>query len=465
MKFFEAVPDELFSPLASPNRALSADALDVLYTAYQDKLKIPEDTFYSMLRSRLEQQLADATFEGEDIDEDELRDISGRARFLIRKLGGKGWFEKERGADFREYITVPGYSSRLLALFHELRDDTPARGYSCVFGTYSALKVAEENGTVYEKMAAVYGAYDNTQTLVKLLHMVYHNVRHYFQMQLEMHDVGEVLSSYFDDFGQKVIEAYIRPLKIKDSVPKYRVPIKSVLTRWAEDDSLLEAMAEAAKQDRRGATAEDCRADILRKIYWVQECYDNLERDYLDEIDAQVRRYTRAATQKIENLTNRDQNIRGDLNTVLTALSRNRRAGDLVDSLQPVFNLFEQSCLSEKSLWYRRRPGKRTKAARVLIEEAGDDSAAAAQAAKLLHSDYGRAAVAAYVQNWLGENDIVCTSDIPLENDRDYVMSLLALLAGGSKRSEFSVEELGGECRRNGYAIPQMQFSRKEKEK
>ena len=157
-----------------------------------------------------------------------------------------------------------------MPLLCHMRDDTPARGYSCVFGTYSALKVAEENGTVYEKMAAVYGAYDNTQTLVKLLHMVYHNVRHYFQMQLEMHDVGEVLSSYFDDFGQKVIEAYIRPLKIKDSVPKYRVPIKSVLTWWAEDDSLLEAMAEAAKQDRRGATAEDCRADILRKIYWVQ---------------------------------------------------------------------------------------------------------------------------------------------------------------------------------------------------
>ena len=55
-------------------------------------------------------------------DEDELRDISGRARFLIRKLGSKGWFEKERGTDFREYITVPGCSSRLLELFHALRD-------------------------------------------------------------------------------------------------------------------------------------------------------------------------------------------------------------------------------------------------------------------------------------------------------------------------------------------------------
>ena len=85
MKFFEAVPSELFSPQASPNRILYADALDVLYAAYQENLKIREDVLYSMLRGRLEQELADATFEDEDIDEEELRDISGRARFLIRK--------------------------------------------------------------------------------------------------------------------------------------------------------------------------------------------------------------------------------------------------------------------------------------------------------------------------------------------------------------------------------------------
>lgn len=91
MKLFEAVPSELFSVLASPNRSLYADGLDVLYGAYQENLKIPENTLYSMLRSKLEQQLAEATFDGENIDEEELRDISGRARFLIRKLGSKGW--------------------------------------------------------------------------------------------------------------------------------------------------------------------------------------------------------------------------------------------------------------------------------------------------------------------------------------------------------------------------------------
>ena len=423
MKFFEVIPSELFSPLASPNRILYADALDVLYTAYRENLKIPEDTLYSMLRSRLEQQLADATFEGEDIDVEELRDISGRARFLIRKLCSKGWFEKERGDDFEEYITVPSYSSRILELFHQLRDDSLIRGYSYVFGTYSTLKVAHESDSVYDKMAAVYSAYDNTQALINLLQMVYHNVRHYFQMQINMQEVNEVLASHFNDFGQKVVEAYIRPLKIKDSVPKYRIPIQSVLKNWAEDDALLLAMANAALQDKRGETLESCRADLLRKVFWVEERYENIEHDYLDEIDAQVRRYTRAATQKVENLTNRDQNVRGNLNVLLTALARNRRASELVDQIQPVFQLYEQSFLSEKSLWFRKRPGKRTKAAPVLIQETSPDADAAAQVAQLLRSEYGRAAIAAYIEDWLGESDIRYSKDLGIADDKSYIMN------------------------------------------
>lgn len=462
MKFFEAVPGDLFSPLASPNRALYADALDVLYAAYRENLKIREDALYSMLRGRLEHQLADATFEGEDIDEEELRDISGRARFLIRKLCSKGWFEKQRGDDFEEYIAVPGYSSRLLELFHQLRDDSPVRGYSYVFGTYSALKVAHESGSVYDKMSAIYSAYDNTNALINLLQMVYHNVKHYFQMQIDMQDVNQVLASHFNDFGQKVVEAYIRPLKIKDSVPKYRVPIQSVLKAWEEDDGLLLAMANAALQDKRGETTENCRSDLLRKIYWIEERYDNLERDYLDEIDAQVRRYTRAATRKIENLTNRDQNVRGNLNELLTALSRNQRASELVDRIQPAFQLYEQSFLSEKSLWYRKRPGKRTKAAPVFIQDTAPNEETVTQANQLLRSEYGRAAVEDYVQTRLGDAGLCYSEDLSIADDRDYIMSLLAVLGGKDASAGYTVEELGGAFRVNGYLIPQMLFRRKE---
>ena len=462
MKLFDAVPNELFSVLASPNRSLYADALDVLYESYQENLKIPEETLYSMLRGKLEQQLAEATFEGEDIDEEELRDVSGRARFLIRKLNSKGWLEKQRGDDFNEYITVPWYSSRLLELFHQLRDDSPMRGYSYVFGTYSALKVASEGTSVYDRMAAVYSAYDNTQSLIKLLQMVYHNVKHFFQLQINMQQVNTVLASHFDDFGQKVVEAYIRPLKIKDSVPKYRVPIQKILTGWLEDDALLTAMSNAALQDRRGSDLNACRSDLLRKIFWVKERYDNIEHEFLDEIDQQVRRYTRATTQKIENLTNRDHNVRGNLNYLLTALSRNRRASELVEQIQPAFQLYEQSFLSEKSVWYRKRPGKRTKAAPVLIQEGEIDPEMARQAQLLLHSEYGRSEIAAYVEQWLGEAEVCYSEDLNLEDDKAYIMSLLAVLTGGDRSSTYTVRELEGVYSENGYAIPRLQIKRRE---
>lgn len=461
MKLFDTVPEELFSVLATPNRVLYSDALDVLYDAYIENLKIQEDRLYSMLRSKLEQQLADTTFDGEDIDEEERRDISGRARFLIRKLCSKGWFEKERGEDFNEYITVPSYSSRILELFHQLRDDGPARGYSYVFGTYSGLKVANEGESAYDKMAAIYNAYDNTLALIKLLQMVYHNVRHFFQLQVKLDEVNAVLASHFDDFGRRVLEAYIRPLKIKDSVPKYRGPIQTILKSWSEDEALLLEMASAAQQDRRKGTLEECRADLLRKIFWVKERYDTIEQDYLDEIDAQVRRYTRATTQKLETLMNRDHNVRGNLHYLLKSLSRNRNAFELVDQIQPAFGLYEQSFLSENSLWHRKRPDKRKKSPPVQIQSAQVDQEVIRQSKSLLHSEYSRAEVRACVEHWLNGAESCCSSDVKVHNDKEYVMSLLAVLFGSDAQSGYTIEELGGNVTEYGYSIPQLQITRK----
>ena len=119
-----------------------------------------------------------------------------------------------------------------------------------------------------------------------------------------------------------------------------------------------------------------------------------------------MRRYTRATTQKLENLTNRDHNVRGNLNYLLTALGRNHRASELVEQIQPVFQFYEQSFLSEKSLWHRKRPGKRAKAAPVLIEDQKLDAGVEAQAMELLRTEYNRSAVSRYVEQWLGERGI-----------------------------------------------------------
>lgn len=146
-------------------------------------------------------------------------------------------------------------------------------------------------------------------------------------------------------------------------------------------------------------------------------------------------------------------------------MSRNQRMGDLVDRIQPVFQLYEQSFLSEKSLWYRKRPGKRAKAAPVIIQETSPDEDAAAQAAQLLRSEYGRAAIAAYVQGWLGDADVRYSKDLDIKDDKSYIMSLLAVLTSGDPAAGHQIKELGGTFSENGYSIPQMQIRRKEKKR
>ena len=462
MKLFQIIPEELFSVLASPNRALYADALENLYLLYCDNLKISEDEFYAAIRGNLEDELVNADFRDEEISEDELRDISGRARFLIRRLGQKGWFEKERGQNFVEYITIPEYSGKILELLHQLKDQTPARGYSYVFGTYSLLRTADIGGVPYEKMIAVETAYENTQALIRTLKTVYHNIKHYFQLQIELKDINRILAAHFDDFSQRVVETYIRPLKIKDSIPKYRVPIQEILDRWLDGDETLNAMAAAALQDRRGESLDACRSDLLRKIYWIKDRYESIETEFVGEIDLQVRRYTRATTQKIESLTNRDHNLRGDIDYLLTALSRNRRAAELVEAIQPTFHLYEQGYLAPESLWVRRWGTRRVAVDPVKVEQAAPSEEMRADLMELTRNPYGKKQVRDYVKRLFEGRETLDSSDFALRDDHDYIMSLLAVVNSADRDTFYEVETDDGAVNKAPYTIPRLTFRRKE---
>ena len=99
----------------------------------------------------------------------------------------------------------------------------------------------------------------------------------------------------------------------------------------------------------------------------------------------------------------------------------------------------------------------------MLIREAAPDADAAAQAARLLRSEYGKAAIAAYVQGWLGDAEACYSKDLKIRDDKSYIMSLLAVLTSGDSAAGYQIKELGGSFHENGYSIPQMQIRRKEK--
>ena len=101
----------------------------------------------------------------------------------------------------------------------------------------------------------------------------------------------------------------------------------------------------------------------------------------------------------------------------------------------------------------------------VIIQEAAPDADAAAQAAQLLRSEYGRTAIASYVQGWLGNENVRYSKDLNIKDDKDYIMSLLAILTSEDHATRYQIKELDGTFSENGYSIPQMQIRWKEKKK
>ena len=444
MHLFDVLPKEIFSILASPNQLIYYNALAVLYDAFRENLKIPKNTFYMMIRSRLEDELACSEFSEDGISEEEEQDLSGRARFLIRKLKERGWIDLERGDDFEEYVILPDYSIKLLELFSELTSENISSGFSFVYETYSTLRMANEDpdGGAYEKMMALFGAYDKTLALFKMLKTVYHNINRYFQQQIDMRDVNQVLSMHFDDFLQHIVETYIRPLKIKDSVPKYKVPIQQVLGSWLESDDLINAMANTALQEKRFDSFDKCRADIISKLFFVKESYEDFENEYLNEIDFKIRRYTRATTQKIESLSNNDQTVRENLIYLLSALTDASNTIEMTDKIQPVFQIFEQVWISEGSLYSQHRAGRRERRDPVLISEEAVDLSKKAQDefGSAVNSPYSKKKIRLFMEELMENADIACTGDMKIANDMAYIISGLAVIAGSDRDSFYRVE-------------------------
>lgn len=462
MNLFDTLKDNnnMFSVLASPNKRIYAEALDVLYTAFNsEKLQIPEETYYSMLKSRMEDILVSEQFNKEDdMLEEEYANISGRARFIIRKLYSKGWFEKERDDKFKENITLPTYSIKLLELFHILSGPSQDSGYSYVYSTYLTLKGADSEDDVRNKTEAIYIAYKNTSSLIKMLKTVYHNINRYFISQIEMADLNEVLAKHYDDFSKQIVETYIRPLKIKDSVPKYRVPITTILDDWLENSDLLDKMSKAALIDKRGKTVEECKSDLINKMLFIKESYEHIQNDYLDEIDNQVRKCTRQTTQKIEILTNNDQTVRGNINYLMSLISNYPNNDELIERINSIFEIKQQQYISVKSLWNRKRIQKRVCKAPVIIKENDRTEISKSEYEDLFRSKYSKANVKKYMENLFSNSEKVSTLNFNINSDEDYIMSALVTINANDKDSFYKFKYENESIRKSNYSVPNISF-------
>ncbi len=464
MQLYDIIPDNLFSPLASKNKRLYANGLFVILDAFRQQLKISKDELISMMSASLESELMYADFSDEELFENELT-LSGKAHFLVRKFRQTGWILLETGADMKEYISVPSYSYQIIQLLHDLKEPTKEENFAFVYSTYSSLKNADETRDPFEMATALYDGAARTEKLVESLKSVFHSITYYNQRLIEELNINNVLYSHYEMYQEEIIQRILSPLKIRDSVPKYKQPLTNILKKWLVDKNALESMAEYIVSSSGGEGGmEKCRMEIQRKIYYIIDTYENLERNYIQVIDDKNTRYTRATTQKMDYLINSDQTIKGDLINILKALSDDETAGRALELTSDSFEIYELSWLSEESLYDRKRGVRRKREAQLYMEDNMAQLAekARAMAAQTMKNKYGRRETAAFVEGLLSGRDSISTEEFDIKDDDIYIKTLLAAVHANDENSFYNIEIHEGQTGSKQYRVPLIVYKRRK---
>ncbi len=461
MYLYDILPENLFSILASKNKGLYVNTLFVLLDAFKQHLRISKDELVSMIVSKLEYDIFYADFSEDELYENE-QSLSGKAHFLIRKLKSAGWILVEIENDFREYVTVPGFSYRIIQLLSDIANASDTENFAYVYSTYSSLKNADETRNTYEMITALNDSADRTEKLVESLKSLYHSITYYNQQLIDTADVNSVLHSHYDIYQKEIVERVLKPLKIRDSVPKYKIPIQIILKKWLIEENTVNEIVKYMSVSKN-TDPEKCRNDILKKIHYIIDTYDGIEKDFIKEVDKKNTQYTRSTAQKINYIINSDQSVRGNLITILHLLSDNKSSDRTYELISDTFEIYDLSFISDESLYSRKRPIKREKTSELIMSADTAEFKANAQkmANEIMSRKFSRKNVSAFVEALLEGKNEISTNEIEIRDDNDYIMTLLSVVYADDKDSKFNINFQDGFVKNGNYKIPLMIYRRK----
>lgn len=462
MNLYDVIPENLFSVLASKNKWLYVKTLFVLLEAFKQHLKISKDELISMIISKLDDDIMSADFSDEELLESEYS-MSGKAHFLVRRLKTVGWILIETENDFKEYVTVPGFSYKIIQLLYDISNVSEAENFAYVYSTYSSLKNADDTRDAYEMITALNDGADRTEKLVESLKSVYHSITYYNQQLIDTLNVNNVLHSHYEIYQEEIVSRILKPLKVKDSVPKYKMPIQLILKKWLVDENAVEEMVRYTASNQK-IDVDEYRTDILKKIYYIIETYDNLEKDFISVIDSKNRQYTKATTQKIDYLINSDQTVKGNLLTLLKYISDDKYSERVCGLLENSFELYELSFINEESLYSRKKSVKRDRNSELIMTESPVDFEvkAKAMAMQIMNNKFSKQNVAAFVDKLLEDKNEISTKDFEIQDDDTYIMTLLSVVQANDRNSRYTANVSKEFVKSDKYEIPLIAYRRRK---
>ena len=201
MELFDVLPERFFGLLAGKCRRIYAEAGLCLYEQYRlaqfgIEQEILRDKFQELIESWAEAGVAyeDEDFSAKDADTEESR---AKANHMIRRMKEFGWLDYEQRENFKIFILLPHYSSRLWGLFANLCEGRAVEYQRFAFTTYQVL--SGEAAKAQPSMA-VLEAERLAEEFVEELRILLNNIKSKMEQVSAQTSLQDVLSHHFVEY-------------------------------------------------------------------------------------------------------------------------------------------------------------------------------------------------------------------------------------------------------------------------
>ncbi|MBO8162081.1 MAG: hypothetical protein H0Z34_00005 [Brevibacillus sp.] len=365
MKLFEVVPERFFHLLTGSNKYLYAEAVLLLYEQSQrERFGIRYDVIRDLFQELIEtyKELGvELTFDDEDIANQAKHDnragqvtveeyARAQANSLIRKLASLNWIDVEVRDQFQQFIVLPHYTSRILAVLKELCEARAVEYQRFAFVTYQLLTGEEAKR---RPCFAVREAKLHTDQFVKELVTLYNNMKHHMEQVVQKSSIQDVLDHHFDKYKSEIVDKSYHRLKTSDHVSRYRFQILQTVQQWLLDKALLEETVEDGLRSEFYRDRQEAEEDIRESLLYIEETFSGLD-EIFHQIDIRHNQYLRSSYDRARYLSQYQQGINQRLVDFIRCLADSKK--DLVEfPWSHLFRLQNIAGLSEQSLLPPRR--------------------------------------------------------------------------------------------------------------
>jgi len=443
---FDVLPPDLFKPLASPTRRLTADLLlHLQFRTFGLAADAPRRT--DVLREigdfiqRWELQNGPA---GNDDGEVPATSVEDRARNVYQRLVDTGWLLEHKDRYIRLVDLDPDASGLLHVLARIERGETRSYG-GAVVGVLSALENAA--GNPVERSENVRNALNGAQDFMAHMRMVSVSLRKVEERILRQQSLRDIFKHFFEDFVERHLIADFKTLHTKDNPFRFRPSIIRQAHAIGADPLTVLALAEAYHREGRAPSIKAGEESVLRELAQIVEIFESTER-HLAAIDATAARIERRIMNTARYMDRVGRRSEARLAEAMKALAK---APDPAEGIPVRTALLPRAMPIGPAHIPTPRRERPPIAATAVREEVRDPAMEAFASAKANYVRLTRVTpqgMGAFVESALGGKLSVRGSEIRIETVEDFVsfqrLRELGSIFDGTFARRFEIEFLDG---------------------